>query len=404
MPLIPQVENEDERLAALESYNILDTAEDHELDELTVLASAICQTPIALISMVDDKRQWLKSRKGLEVTEISKEYSFCAYAIASDDDIMIVDDATKDERFAANPLVTGKTKIVFYAGVPLVNEDGFALGSLSVIDHEQKLLTEAQTNALKIIAKQVVTKLELRKKALIIEKTNQDLRDANVFIQKFASMAAHDIKNPLSSILLTSQALKMRLQKLQDEACERLIDINISSTKRLMVMLEEMAAYSRSPSLLLEKKQAVDLTLLLRSVINLISVPDNIEIVLPVKTSQLTLSVVAFEQIFINLLTNAIRYNYEEKGIIAIRFSEDEDYYRFEVEDNGIGIAEQYHEKIFNNNFTLKITDRYKKQGSGIGLSTVRELVKALGGTIFVKSGTGEGATFFLTIKKWAYY
>jgi signal transduction histidine kinase len=400
MPLIPQVENEDERLAVLNSYNILDTAEDHELDELTILASAICQTPIALISMVDDRRQWLKSRKGLEVTEISKEYSFCAYAIASDHDIMIVDDATKDERFAENPLVTGETKIVFYAGVPLVNEDGFALGSLSVIDHEQKQLTEAQTNALKIIAKQVVTKLELRKKMLIIEKTNQELRDANVFIQKFASMAAHDIKNPLSSILLTSQALKMRLEKLHDDGCDRLIDLNISSTKRLMGMLEEMVAYSRSPSLLLEKKQAVSLIALLRSVISLIGVPGNIEISLPDESCQVTLSIVAFEQIFINLLTNAIRYNTREKGIIIIRFSQDEDYYKFQVEDNGIGIAQQYHEKIFNNNFTLKITDRYKKQGSGIGLSTVRELVKALGGTIFVKSDTGKGATFFLTIKK----
>ncbi len=400
MPLIPQVENEDERLAALDSYNILDTAEDHELDELTILASAICQTPIALISMVDDKRQWLKSRKGLEVTEISKEYSFCAYAIASDDDIMIVDDATKDERFAENPLVTGETKVVFYAGVPLINEEGFALGSLSVIDHEQKQLTEAQTAALKIIAKQVVTKLELRKKMLIIEKTNQELRDANIFIQKFASMAAHDIKNPLSSILLTSQALKIRLEKLQDDACERLIDLNISSTKRLMALLEEMAAYSRSPSLLLEKKNTVDLKGLLRSVISLISVPNNIDIILPDETSEVTLSVVAFEQIFINLLTNAIRYNAKKNGIIVIRFSQDDNYYRFEVEDNGIGIAEQYHNKIFNNNFTLQITDRYKKKGSGIGLSTVKELVKALEGTIYVKSAAGEGATFFLTIKK----
>jgi signal transduction histidine kinase len=400
MSLFPLLINEEERVAALRSYNILDTAEENDFDELTTLASAICQTPIALISLVDDKRQWFKSHKGVSATETSKEHSFCTHAIASFEDIMIVDDATADERFSDNPLVTGSTNIVFYAGVPLINEDGFALGSLCVIDHHKKHLTDDQTNALKIIARQVVTKLELRRKAIVLEKANQELRDANVFIQKFASMAAHDIKNPLSSVLLTSQALKLRLQKLRDEGCEKLIDLNISSTNRLMTLLDEMLAYSQAPSLLLAKKQSAGLTELLNTVVRMVNVPDNFDILLPDETCRLNLSIVAFEQIFINLLSNAIRYNNKERGKIAIRFAQDKDYYSFEIEDNGIGIAEQYHEKIFSNNFTLKITDRYNKQGTGIGLSTVKELIKALKGTIYVKSAPDSGATFFVTIKK----
>jgi signal transduction histidine kinase len=400
MPLIPLIENEEDRLAALDSYNVLDTAEEIDLDELTTLASAVCQTPIALISLVDDKRQWFKSRVGLAAKELPREYSFCVHTIASYDDIMIVDDATKDERFSDNPLVTGETKLVFYAGVPLVNEDGFALGSLCVLDHKQKKLTDEQTTALKIIAKQVVTKLELRKKMIALEKVNQELRDANVFIQKFASMAAHDIKNPLSSILLTSQALKIRVKRLQDEGCEKLVDLNISSTNRLIALLEEMLAYSRSPSLLLVKKQQVDLNKALINIISLVFVPGNFKINLPVETHELTLSAVALEQIFMNLLSNAIRYNDKKNGAVTIRFSQDEDYYYFEVEDNGIGIPSQYHEKIFNNNFTLKITDRYNTIGTGIGLATVNELVKALQGSIYVKSIPGEGSTFFIAIKK----
>jgi GAF domain-containing protein len=156
MSFIPLPENEEDRLAALRSYNILDTGEEEDFDELTTLASAICQTPIALISLVDDKRQWFKSHTGVPQKETPKELSFCAHAIVAADDIMVVNDATLDERFADNPLVTGDTKVIFYAGVPLVNEDGFALGSLCVIDHQHKELTETQTNALKIIAKQVV--------------------------------------------------------------------------------------------------------------------------------------------------------------------------------------------------------------------------------------------------------
>ena len=113
MPLFPLPANEDDRLAALKSYNILDTAEENDFDELTTLASVICQTPIALISLVDEKRQWFKSHKGIIETETPKEVSFCAHAIASFNDIMVVDDASKDARFSTNPLVTGENQYCF---------------------------------------------------------------------------------------------------------------------------------------------------------------------------------------------------------------------------------------------------------------------------------------------------
>ena len=132
----------------------------------------------------------------------------------------------------------------------------------------------------------------------------------------------------------------------------------------------------------------------------MVSVPGNFDVQFPAENHQVTLSVVALEQIFINLLSNAFRYNDKDAGVIQIRFDQDANNYRFEVEDNGIGIAEQYHEKIFHNNFTLKITDRYYNKGTGIGLSTVKELIKALKGTIYVKSAPGEGATFCFTISK----
>ena len=392
--------NENERLAALRSYNILDTAAEKDFDDLTTLASSICQTPIALISLVDTERQWFKSHIGLTASETPIEQSFCAHAIVSYNDIMIVDDARTDERFADNPLVTGNPKIVFYAGVPLINEEGFALGTLCVIDQKKKQLSAEQTTALKVVAKQVVDKLELRRKITDLQIANQELRDANVFIQKFASTAAHDIKNPLSSILLTSQALKIRLQKLQDEGCSRLIDLNITSTTRLISLLDEMLDYSKDPSLLLVKKSEIDLKQAIKKVVSMINIPDNLEIILPDTNPKLTLSIVAFEQIFINLISNAIRYNDKHQTIIAIRFAEDDEYYKFEVEDNGIGIAEAYHEKIFSNSFTLKITDRYNKKGTGIGLATVKDLVTVLKGNIYVKSTQGIGTTFFVSIKK----
>jgi len=400
MLTLPFPENEADRLIALRSYNIFDTAEESDFDAIASLASAICGVPIALITFIDEKRQWFKSHKGTEFTENLRELSFCTHVIASDDDILIIPDARTDERFVDNPMVTGETQVTFYAGVPLVNEDGFALGTLCVIDQQVQRLTDDQEQALKTLGRQVIDKLELRRKVASLEKANQDLLNSNVLIQKFASMAAHDIKNPLSSILLTSQALKIRQEKLGDEGCLRLVDLNITSTKNLLELVEEMLAYSKSPSLLLAKKQNFELNSLINKVISLLAVPENVAIILPNQSHKLYFSIIALEQILINLLSNAIRYTNKEKSYIKIRFEQDDDFYRLEVEDNGVGIAEQYHEKIFANNFTLKITDRYNKKGSGIGLSTVKDLLNVLNGNIYVKSVPGEGTTFFIAIKK----
>jgi signal transduction histidine kinase len=388
------------KTSGAEDYSILDTGDEKDFNDLTTLASAICQTPIALINLFDEKRQSVKSLIVSNIAKSALEQSFSVPDISAEQDILIVEDAASDERFLPQPYINEKDKITFFAGVPLVNDDGVMLGSLSVIDRQQKSLAPEQINALKIIAKQVVDKLELRKKAIVSEDTIRELRYSNLFMQKFNAMAAHDIKNPMSSILLSAQSLKFRLQRLQDADCERLADLNISSTKRLLTLLDDMLAYSKSPSLLLTKKVKIDLHELLMVVIGMVSIPENFTVILPEEKHSLYISSVAVQQIFINLLTNAIRYNDKAQGRLEIRFREDDDYLYFEVEDNGIGIDKAYHEKIFNNSFTLKITDRFEKKGSGIGLSTVKELIKALNGKIVVESVPGDGATFYLNLSK----
>lgn len=168
----PLASNEAQRLLALNSYGILDTVEEKDFDDLTMLAATICQVPIALISLVDGKRQWFKSHWGLEIRETPIEQSFCAHAILSTDEIMIVQDAKADERFKDNPLVTGDPDITFYAGVPLTSSEGFSLGTLCVIDPSKRELTAAQESALSIIARQVMDKLELRRKMMALEQVN----------------------------------------------------------------------------------------------------------------------------------------------------------------------------------------------------------------------------------------
>lgn len=155
MKYLPIPHNENERLKALKDYQILDTYSEKEFDRLTELASVICDTPISLVSLIDEKRQWFKSKQGLDVHETSRDLAFCQYAII-DDVIFEVEDATDDERFKENELVTGDPHIRFYAGYPLIDPKGFALGTICVIDTKARKLNDQQKTALKLIAEQVM--------------------------------------------------------------------------------------------------------------------------------------------------------------------------------------------------------------------------------------------------------
>lgn len=156
--------NESHRLKVLWQYDVLDTVPEEVFDDLTDLAAHICEAPIALISLVDEDRQWFKSRVGLTASETSRDISFCAHAILKSD-LFIVPDTTKDPRFKNNPLVTGKDRIRFYAGAPLVTPDGYALGTLCVLDKKPRELRPEQQQALRVLAHHVVSQLELRRHA-----------------------------------------------------------------------------------------------------------------------------------------------------------------------------------------------------------------------------------------------
>lgn len=155
--------NETERLQALHNYHILDTLPEQVYNEIVRCASIICDTPISTITLIDQGRQWFKAKIGLDNDGSAREHSFCAHAILNPTELMVVHDATLDERFADNPLVTGEPHIRFYAGMPLVTPTGDAIGTVCVIDKVPRNLTEKQLDMLRALSKQVVSQLELRR-------------------------------------------------------------------------------------------------------------------------------------------------------------------------------------------------------------------------------------------------
>ncbi|HVO79001.1 MAG TPA: ATP-binding protein [Candidatus Bathyarchaeia archaeon] len=200
---------EQARLAALRQYKILDTAPEQGFDDLTLLASHICETPIALISLVDSDRQWFKSRVGLTAEETPRDQAFCAFAILQKE-LLVVKDATQDPRFSDNPLVQSDPQIRFYAGAQLYSSDELPLGALCVIDRKPRQLSECQYSALEALSRQVQAQLELRRNLLELKQA-LELRDQAERVQQQLMQelqrAFNDTRR-LSDLLPVSSACK----------------------------------------------------------------------------------------------------------------------------------------------------------------------------------------------------
>jgi len=195
--MAPVKTNEARRLKVLWQYDVLDTVPEEVFDDLTELAARICEAPIALISLIDENRQWFKAKVGVTLNETSRDISFCAHAIKQHD-LFIIPDATQDERFADNPLVISDPKIRFYAGAPLITPDGYALGSLCVIDKVPRELRAEQKQALRVLARHVMMQLELRRHA-------KELNEAN--------KANDETQNELDKVKAENARLKRELEK-----------------------------------------------------------------------------------------------------------------------------------------------------------------------------------------------
>lgn len=322
------------------------------------------------------------------------------HAITISNDIFIVPDSREDERFFDNPAVTGELKVVFYAGVPLVTQKGLPIGTLCVVDQKPRELTQNQIRSLKALSDQTMKLLELRLNKIELEKTLGKLEEKNKEVEKFAYIAAHDLKSPLANISMLSDFFVENYGIAIDDEGHEILHLIKRSSSKLREMIDSLLVYSKSDKNLKENWTEVSIKVLEDEISNLFTFKNNCSIAFKSNVDSIKTNKTAIEQIIINLVANAIKYNDKEIAEIEIELIEEKAFYKISVKDNGVGIPEEHHERIFQIFEVLSNKDKYGENGNGIGLATVKKIVESLGGTIHVESEIGKGSKFIFTINK----
>ena len=397
-PAIPL--NEEQRLNALKSYQILDTLPEDDYDSITRLAALICNTPIAFINIIDSDRSFLKSTLGVPNADSPRDYSFCAHALNNPGQLMIIHDLRKDERFADNPYVINKPNIIFYAGMPLVTSEGLPLGTLCVADIEPNDLNEEQQLALISLSKQVMHLMELRKKNRLLQEYQKKLELYSVEMESFAFIASHDLKDPLRMISLFLQKLKKNHGQLFDNNANEYVDFSISASIKMTDLINDLLDYEKLDK---EHMQVDEINVndLITEVIsyhspffrdaNAVVEFNNLPHVKGVRTM--------LKIVLQNLLMNAVKFRKTEEQLkVIVSVTENNFHWLFKISDNGIGIEESYFAEIFKPFKSLNPQKEFK--GSGLGLAACRKIIERHGGRIWVESEFKKGSNFYFEIIK----
>lgn len=403
MMIAPLPKNETARLSALKGLEILDTPEEEMFDEITKLASMICNVPISLVSLIDETRQWFKSHHGLDTRETPRSLAFCSHAILGDE-LFVVPNAKLDPRFKNNPLVNEPPNVIFYAGIPLALDDHIKLGTLCVIDNKPRELNENQIQMLRLLGKQTIRLLEMRKATERLEIEKLSAERATAAKRDFIAAISHDIRNPLNSLLGMSEMIRetdldptilgyVDHIKNAGEVILHLVNDTIEISR-----LEENASVSN-----LEWFELYQCLHILDSFFKTETKRKQLEFKLQNYTNQNLLihsDKRKIEKILWNLTANAVKFtnNGEITCSVSLETKTNENgLLLIEVKDTGPGISPEVKDKLFQK-YNQFVPEGCGISGSGLGLSIVKLSLEELEGTVKVESKLGEGSTFKVSI------
>jgi len=407
-PPIPP--NEAERLAALRSFEVLDTESELMFEDLVKVAAMVCGTPIAAVSLVDANRQWFKSWVGPLSQSTSRDISFCGHAILEPGDLFLVPDTQKDPRFTDNQLVTDEPMIRFYAGMPLVDSEGNALGTLCAVDRRPRQLTDDQQDCLRALGRQAAIQLEYRRSLNMAERAKKEIEEkrreaiqSSAAKEAFIATISHELRTPMNGVIGVSQMLRSTGLTVQQA---RLVDTMEECASSLMVVLNDIIEFSNTESGRIVLKsvpfQPMELVKDLVKLFQPIAKAKDLLVESAGTVSEILHGdVVRIRQALNSLIDNAVKYS--NTGIVRVEAKEigrstSVVMVRFTVKDEGVGIPKD-RQRLVMDSFQQGETGYTRNYpGVGLGLSTCRSLVERMGGRFDFESKVGEGSTFWFEI------
>ena len=401
--LVPELPaGEKRRLKTLYEYDILDTPNEAAFDDITEMAAKLCNTKIALISLLDSDRQWFKACLGLDARETHRDISFCGHAIHQED-ILEIPDASRDERFADNPLVTGPPFIRFYAGKPLSAENGDKLGTLCVIDPEPRTLSGEERDILIFLGKQVEKQLSLRlylkqseQSLQLIRSQTEQLEVGNQVRSQLIAVLAHDLRSPIASLegiisafedeLLSNDQVTTLLQALRPDLTRTTTQLNqvlqwvqqqLKAEKTSVQPCEVAAIAAKSLSWVKSRAAAKQ-----------ISLRTDLEPDLWTVSQQELLDIV-----WRNLLSNAIKYSgrHDQVRLFAYR---DGDEVVLGVKDTGLGMTSATLTALRNHQRLASMIGTDNEIGTGLGLMLCRTYLQKMDSQLHIESELDQGSCF----------
>lgn len=396
MLIAPFPSNEQARLRKLRDYNILDTLPETSYDRITRFLATILNVPITVVSLVDQNRQWFKSKVGLDAEETHRDLAFCAHAILTEE-LLVVPDARCDPRFSGNPLVVDAPAIRFYAGAPLTTPDGYNLGTLCAIDLKPRELTPTERTHLQDLAALVVDEIELshaRSRAERAERVKSE----------FLATMSHEIRTPMTGVMGFADIL---LEQDLPAPSKSMVKKIKESTRILLRIINGILDISKLEAGKMEVENLdFHMPALLGDVISLFEgsgrAPLEFSLVLTDDFPEaVNTDPTRVRQILINLVGNAVKFT--KAGRISVeggltRTANGEPAMRIAVRDTGIGIADDAVDKLFVDFSQADFSISRRFEGSGLGLAICKRLVELLGGEIGVESELGKGSTFWFTL------
>lgn len=377
-----------------EAFHILRTAPNKDYTDILHLGSQIMRAAVALV-IVEHKESWVKTTFGISADEVPKQEIFWRKVLQKKQ-VLIIEDLEENEEFRNVSIGPYKS----YVGVPLLTKNSEGLGVLMFFGKAALQPDEDQRESLNILTEQILNLVIYRKQNDEYLRVQQKLEQKYRDLEKFASVVSHDIKSPLANIISLVDLLKEENKENFNDETKQYIDYLSLASHSLRSYVDGLLIFYRSDRILERDEEDVDLEKFFSGIVKLYNVHPDVDINYPSHGILQKVNKSALTQIFMNLISNALKYNNKELRQVDIHFAPTKDYYYFEVKDNGNGIPEESFDKIFDLFTTLDLNDREGHPGSGIGLATVKKLLDHMGGEISVESEPGKGSNFKFKIKR----